>query len=162
MEDFGFQALLAYRLGRWLRSVRRRPVYWPVMALLYPIYALLTIWVRAAYGIHLDQNADIGPGFYIGHFGGIRVIRCKIGSNCSIHQHVSLCPKDNDGSGNGPVVGRYVWIGAHARVHGNIRIGDGATIGAGALVKLDVPEGSLVLGNPGRVMQRGFDNSAML
>jgi len=47
-------------------------------------------------------------------------------------------------------------------IQGDITIGDGATIGAGAYVKEDVLPNSLVLGNPARVIQRDYDNSNFL
>ena len=161
-EEFGLHALVAYRLGRWIASVQAKPLCWPVLVLLYPVFRGLTFWTRWAYGINLAEDARIGPGLCIGHFGGIRVSQCTIGTHCSIHQQVQILPKDSSGAGHGPIIGSNVWIGAHARIHGAVHIGDGATIGAGAVVECDVPARALVLGNPGRVTQRVFDNSEML
>jgi len=48
-------------------------------------------------------------------------------------------------------IGRNVWIGAQAIVAGNVRIGDGAVIGAGALVTNDVPPNALCAGNPMKI-----------
>jgi len=50
-------------------------------------------------------------------------------------------------------IGRNVWIGAQALIIGNIRIGEGAIIGAGALVTHDVPPYSLCVGNPMRILR---------
>jgi acetyltransferase-like isoleucine patch superfamily enzyme len=50
-------------------------------------------------------------------------------------------------------IGRNVWIGAQALLVGNVRIGEGAIIGAGALVTQDVPPNSLCAGNPMRIMR---------
>jgi serine O-acetyltransferase len=158
-DNFGLQALFVYRFGRWLGSLREHLPGWLVAACLYPIYWLLAAFMRRAYGIRLEQSADIGPGFYIGHFGSIRVARCQIGSRCAIQQHVTLGPETG---GPGPVIGTGVWIGAHASIATSICIGDGATIAAGAVVTDDVPPRCLVVGNPGRVIQRDYDNSAFL
>lgn len=45
-------------------------------------------------------------------------------------------------------------IGTNACVIQGIRIGRGATVGAGAVVTRDVPPGATVIGNPGRVMMK--------
>ena len=37
----GLQALVVYRLGRWLKAHARRPFLWPLMLLLAPLYLLL-------------------------------------------------------------------------------------------------------------------------
>ena len=47
-------------------------------------------------------------------------------------------------------------------ITGNVSIGDGATIGAGAHVSGDVPARALLMGNPARMMSRDYDNSAIL
>lgn len=154
----GFQAVAVYRLGRCLRACRRRPAAWPTLLLL-PAFWLLQAWVRAAYDIHLGQDADLGPGLYVGHFGGIRVSGCRLGRDCAIQQEVRLLPGRD---GKGPVVGDRVWIGAHAVIEGPYRIGDGATVGAGAVVAGDVASRSLVLGNPARVARWDYDNSDLL
>jgi putative colanic acid biosynthesis acetyltransferase WcaB len=45
-------------------------------------------------------------------------------------------------------------VGANAVIIGAIRIGDGAVIGAGAVVVKDVPPGAVVAGNPAQVIGR--------
>lgn len=162
VEDFGFQAILVYRFGEWLSSKRTRPASWSITILLYPIYWGLERWVRLAYDICLRSDAKIGAGFYVGHFGGIRISRCSIGENCSIHQQVHILPKDALSGLEGPTIGSNVWIGAHARIYGPVTIGDGTAVGAGATVETDIPARCLVLGNPARVVQREFDNSSIL
>lgn len=50
-------------------------------------------------------------------------------------------------------VGDDVWIGAHALVRDGVRIGAHSVVGAGAVVTRDVPEGSVVVGNPARIVR---------
>jgi len=54
------------------------------------------------------------------------------------------------------VVGSDVWIGDGARLLPGITIGDGAVIGAGAVVTKDVPPYAVFVGNPGRVVRQRF------
>ena len=158
-DSFGLQALLAYRLGRWLLAAGRRVYLWPLLAPGWTIYYVLSRYVRVAYGIRIELSADIGPGFYIGHFGAIRLRRCRIGANCSIGRLTSIGAA---AAGPGPVIDDRVWIGAHVQILGSWHVGRGATIGAGTIVMSDIPEGMLWLGNPGRAVMRNYDNRRIL
>ncbi len=156
----GLQALLAYRLGRWITRRGLRSAWLPVALVLTLPCLILTAYVRLAYDLHLDLKAEIGAGLYIGHFAGIRVRGCRLGQSCSIQQEVRLEPAPE--ALDGPAIGNRVWIGAHARIIGPLCVGDGATISAGAEVTQDVPAGCLVLGSPARVTRWGYDNSPFL
>lgn len=59
------------------------------------------------------------------------------------------------------VIGHDVWIGARAVILPGARVGSGCIIGAGAVVGGDVPAYSLVVGNPGRVIRRRFDDATI-
>jgi len=56
-------------------------------------------------------------------------------------------------------VGHDVWIGHGAIIVGNVSVGNGAIIAAGAVVTKDVPEFSIVAGIPARVIRFRFDES---
>lgn len=51
-------------------------------------------------------------------------------------------------------IGERVWIGANATVLPGVTIGDNAVIGAGSIVTRDVPENTVVTGNPARIKKR--------
>jgi acetyltransferase-like isoleucine patch superfamily enzyme len=53
-------------------------------------------------------------------------------------------------------IGERCQIGAHSIIMPGITIGDSCVIAAGSVVIRDVPPGSLVFGNPGRVMETGL------
>jgi len=55
-------------------------------------------------------------------------------------------------NGKPVTIGRNVWIGGAALILPGVTIGDGAIVGAGAVVICDVPEGATVVGNPARVV----------
>lgn len=57
-------------------------------------------------------------------------------------------------------IGRDVWIGASAVVISGIKVGEGALVAAGAVVSQDVPEYSIVAGNPAVVVGNRFDEDA--
>lgn len=56
------------------------------------------------------------------------------------------------------VVGNDVWIGQYATILPGVKIGNGAIIGANAVVAKDIPAYSIAVGNPARVIKMRFDN----
>lgn len=54
-------------------------------------------------------------------------------------------------------IGRWCFIGCRAIIMPGVTIGDHCVIGAGALVREDVPDRCIVVGNPGRVVKTGID-----
>jgi len=158
-NQMGLQAVLVYRFGQLLCSSRRRILLWPLLPFGWLMYGLAVLWVRSAYGIRIALSADIGAGFWVGHFGGVEVANCRLGERCSVGQQTKV---GRVGDGRGPQVGDGAWIGAHSRITGPVRVGNGVTIAPGARVSRDVPDRALVVGDPGRVVFRGYDNSQIL
>jgi serine O-acetyltransferase len=153
---YGLQALVAYRLGRWLLQSRRSWVIWPLG---WVAYYALSRYARAIFDIRLHLSASIGRGLYIGHFGGIELTHCHLGAFCSIAQSVRITAEGNE---RGPDVGDRVWIGAHATIQGPCTVGTGSTISAGSVVARDVPRGALCMGDPARVVMLDYDNRRLL
>lgn len=149
----GFRAVAIYRLGRWTDSGPANPALSALKRALLPAYACCAFLVAKAYGIQIDRRAVIGKGLFVGHFAGIVIGRCRLGENCSVHQHVQI---------EDAQIGDNVWIGAHARIVGPVRIGSNVTIAAGAVVTQNVPDGCLVAGAPARVVNPRYDNSSLL
>ena len=50
------------------------------------------------------------------------------------------------------IIGRGVFVGAHAIILKGVTIGDRAVVGAGAVVTQDVPARQLAVGNPARIL----------
>ena len=51
------------------------------------------------------------------------------------------------------IIGNDVWVGIYSIILKGVKIGDGAIIGAGSVVTSDVPENTIVAGNPAKVIQ---------
>jgi virginiamycin A acetyltransferase len=64
----------------------------------------------------------------------------------------------NEGKGNFVLVGNDVWIGARAIILSGVRIGDGAIVGAGAVVSHDVPPYAVVAGIPAKIVKFRYAN----
>jgi len=144
----GFQAVAVYRFGRWalgLPALAR----WPLSLTYYVLY----FFVRALWGIEVPRKAAIGPGLYIGHFGGIHVSgRATIGANCALSQGITI-GVTGDGADCGiPVIGDDVYIAPGAKVFGRIRVGNNVKIGPNACVHRDVPDNAVLVLDPGYVI----------
>lgn len=103
---------------------------------------------------HGHAAVSIGEKTSIGDRTEIHACRLvMIGARCRISWDVVILENNYHAESRGPVViGNDVWIGCRVIVLSGVTIGDGAKIGAGAVVTKDVPAGSTVVGNPGRVI----------
>lgn len=126
-----------------------------------PVKFLTRLWLRVQrrrHGINLPWATQVGPGLLIGHAGGIVVnAAVTIGANCNLSHNVTIGVSRGRNAGT-PVIGDEVYIGPGAVLIGNIRVGDGAAIGANAVVVKDVPAGHTAVGNPATVRPGGSAN----
>lgn len=99
--------------------------------------------------IELYAGTKVGGGLYLGHPYCITVNpAAQLGSNVNLHKGVTI-GQENRGPRKGvPVIGDCVWIGVNATVVGNVQIGSDVLIAPNSYVNCDVPDHSLVFGNP--------------
>lgn len=145
--EFGFLAIAVYRLGRWSRTIRSPWLALPVKL----VYRVLDFFIHVLFGISISSNSHIGPGFYVGHFGGI-VVHGDLGAGCSIGQGVTIGSRGAGRSDGYPVLGDRVFVGAGAMVIGSVRVGDDVVIGANTVVVTDVPAGCRVVSAASRIL----------
>lgn len=119
----------------------------------YPFALLFYNHYRYRYGIAISFESDIGPGFYIGHFGGIVVYPLsQIGKNCNLSHGVTLGITQRGKNKGYPRIGDNVYIGPGAKIIGSVKIGNHVAIGANCVVTQDVPDNAVVVGIPGKVI----------
>lgn len=126
--------------------------------LLYLYYTYRLKVLDKKYAFHIPAMAEIGEGFFIGHNGPIIInTNAKIGKNCNIATGVTI-GRENRGKREGaPTIGYKVWIGTNAVVVGKVTIGDNVLIAPNAYVNFDVPSNSIVIGNPGKIIENRPD-----
>jgi serine O-acetyltransferase len=73
-----------------------------------------------------------------------------MGENCSIIAAVTIGMRNE---WRFPTFGDHVFIGAGARILGDIELGDDSAVGANAVVVKDVPAGATVVGIPARIVK---------
>lgn len=102
------------------------------------------------YGIEISSDAEIGNGLYMGHPYNITIASgVRMGKNCNVHKGVTI-GRINVGKKEGvPTIGESVFFGINSIVVGNIHIGNDVLIAPNSYVNFDVPDHSIVIGNPG-------------
>jgi len=145
----GFQALAVHRFGNWRMRVGPKVVRAPLSV----AYRALFRGVRNVYGIELPYSAHIGRRVVIEHQGSIVVHgNAVVGDECILRQNVTLGNRTMDQPWDAPILGSRVNVGAGAAILGAVTIGDGAQVGANAVVHVDVPAGAVAVGVPARLI----------
>jgi serine O-acetyltransferase len=145
--QLGTIAVMVYRLGTWSYSLRGLASY-PAKAL----YLLAAGFWEPLTGMHINPRLVIGRGFVVHNFSNIVVDAASIGENFTVNQGVTVGPDwRNDGL---PRIGDNVFLGAGAKVLGNVTLGDNVVVAANALVERSVPDNCTVVGVPARIIAR--------
>ncbi len=153
----GIKAYLRYpgfRFTFWMRLAAFLHAH-PCLAPVYWVAHLQGYRYEFKYGITIPIDTAVGPGLYIGHFGGIVINdEARIGRNCNLLQGVTIGVINRGKRKGCPQIGDCVFIGPGAKVLGNINVGSNVAIGANAVVIDDVADGVAVAGVPARIVSR--------
>lgn len=124
-------------------------------------------WVEPPVAMDYGYNVKIGKNVFI-NFHSVFLDTCliTIGDRTLVGPNVSffsgfhpLDPALRDGT-RGPELGKEVhikedcWIGGNVVILPGVTIGRGSTVGAGSVVTKDVPEFTVVAGNPARIIRK--------
>jgi serine O-acetyltransferase len=100
----------------------------------------------------IEPRAQLGQRLMLPHPNGVVIHEDAIvGDDCMIMQQVTI---GMIGDAEVPTIGNNVYIGAGAKIIGKVSVGDGARIGANAVVTQDVPTNCTAVGVPARVISR--------
>jgi serine O-acetyltransferase len=118
-------------------------------------FRLLKRRFRYKYGFEISPDARIGEGFYLtSHCGPVIIGPVTIGKYCNISHSVTIGRSYRQGVLGRPTLGDYVWVGPGAVLVGKITVGSNVMIAPNSFVNFDVPDNSLVLGNPGKIIPK--------
>lgn len=106
-------------------------------------------------GFSFEYNPSIGEGLIIGHWGKIVINgEVKFGSQIFLTHNVTI-GRDIRGKHAGvPKLGDRVCIRANSTIVGGINIGNDVLIAPNTFVNFDVPDHSIVIGNPATIHYR--------
>lgn len=143
-----------YRYVVWLRLTQyTMDRTWLILIRIYAYMRLLHI--RNKTGIQISPSTRIGKGFYIGHYGSIVINpHTVIGENVNIIQTCTIGVAYRGKHEGVPTIGDRVYIGAGARIFGDIKIGDNIAIGVNSVVTHDVHNNAVVVGAPAKVISK--------
>ncbi|MFQ3294149.1 MAG: serine O-acetyltransferase [Halobacteriales archaeon] len=139
----GLHAVWAHRINTWL---------WERNDQL--IARLLSQFVRFMTGVEIHPGADVGRRVTIDHGMGVVIGEtAEIGDDVHMYHGVTLGGNVPEPVKRHPTIGDDVVIGANATILGAIEIGDGANVGAGAVVTEEVPPGATAIGVPAEIVR---------
>ena len=117
---------------------------------------LITYLIRFIFSCYFPFKIKIGEKFVLG-YGGLGVViheRTIIGDDCHVDQNVTIGGTSK--KYGVPVLGNHVYVGSGAKILGPIIIGDNVVIGANAVIVENIPNNSLVVGIPGKIIKTGI------
>ena len=156
-DDYYRMTGTKYKVGlksliQWLFSHQIRYAFWwrKCSEKKSIFYKMILKRYAIKYGLEISPDAVIGKGLYLGHPYNITVGGGVIlGDNVNLHKGCTI-GRENRGKRVGvPTIGNGVSVGINATVIGNINIGDDVIIAPNSFVNFDVPDHSVVVGNPG-------------
>lgn len=146
----GVYVLWCYRWAQYFASKQghSRAIY--VLGLPYLVF--YRIWIEWIWGVEIPAKVTAGDGLVLWHGQGLVVSPgAVLGRGVVLRQNTTIGTTERDGVRSAaPVIGDRVDIGANVVMIGPLTIGEGAVIGAGAVVTRDVAPGAIVVGNPAR------------
>ncbi|MFW9994168.1 MAG: serine O-acetyltransferase [Candidatus Odinarchaeota archaeon] len=142
----GIKAVLMYRIANyfWVHGIPFIPRYLSELA-------------HQLTGIDIHPGAKIGKNFFIDHGTGVVIGEtAEIGDDVTIYQGVTLgsVGTSSERVKRHPTIGNNVIIGGGAKILGPVTVGDNVKIGSNAVVTKNIPDDSVVVGIPGRIISQ--------
>lgn len=139
-------AIQLYRVAHWFHE-RRTPV----------VPKLIRNLIFLIFNSYIPPSANIGKKtvFAYGAIGVVVHADARIGEGCVIGQGVTIGAAEGYVSSEKhacPSIGDHCYLGAGAKILGGIQVGSGCQIGAGSIVLHSLPDHSIAVGAPARII----------
>ena len=147
--SFGLKSIITVltqpqiRYMRWWRSYKKQKSI---------IKRFILLRYAHRYGLEISREAMIGKGLYLGHPYNITVGRgVIIGDNVNLHKGCTIGVENRGLRKGAPRIGNCVYVGINAAIVGNVHIGNDVVIAPNSFINFNVPDHSIVIGNPGKI-----------
>ncbi|WP_404385060.1 serine O-acetyltransferase [Caenispirillum salinarum] len=140
----GFHAIATHRVSHWLwgKGFRLTARFVSHLAKVFT-------------GVEIHPGATIGRRVFIDHATGVVIGEtAEVGNDVTLYQGVTLGGTSLHKGKRHPTLGDGVIVGSGAQILGPHTVGEGARIGANAVVLDEVPPGVTVVGIPARMVMR--------
>jgi len=138
----GPKAILLHRIAHYLYSQK--------LYFLARFVSEINRWLTA---IEIHPGAKIGERLVIDHGAGIVIGEtAEVGNDCILFHGVTLGGINFEPVKRHPIIGDHVLLGTGAKILGPISVGNGAKVGANAVLTHDLQAGKTAVGIPARVM----------
>jgi serine O-acetyltransferase len=105
-------------------------------------------------GLEILPETRIGKGFRLVHPYNITINpEASIGSNVNIYKGATIGYAEGKHKGV-PIIGDFVQIGINSTIVGGITVGNDVLIAPNTFLNIDVPDHSIVIGNPAQIISR--------
>ncbi|MDN3019183.1 serine acetyltransferase [Paenibacillus sp. BSR1-1] len=148
--------LCIYRFGNYVYCKFTFPIIKHFLLACYKMLDLLII--KFICNAEIPAKCEIQEGLSLGHGANGLIIHpgAKIGRNVVIYHQVTIGinPGELGKSTKAPVIGDNVFIGAGAKIIGDVSVGNNSIIGANTVIVRDIPPNSTVVGSPARIIEK--------
>lgn len=108
---------------------------------------------KRKYGIDIHPKTKIGEGLVLNHAYNITINpEATIGKNVNLTKGITIGRETRGPRLGSPTIGNKVYVGINSTIVGNVKIGNNVLIAPNTFVNCNVPDDSIVLGNPCKII----------
>lgn len=143
-SNASFKFTVWFRIGSYLRTKKN------ILAkIMYALVFLIHKHNQYLTGIQMRLETRVEGGLRFQHFSCIVINEATvIGKNCLVFQGVTI----GVGTSGIPRIGNNVILSSGVKVIGDVKIGNNVIVGANAVVTKDIPDNSIAVGIPAKVI----------